>query len=76
MDSGDFNLNGVILPDNSTTVFEGRDIDILSQIQQQDLANIFLKITVKLQVCKRAIGNKVLNFFMRHSLSCFFFIPL
>ena len=38
MDSGDFNLNGVILPDNSTTVFEGRNIDVLPQIQQQDLA--------------------------------------
>ena len=29
MDINDFNLNGVILPDNSTTVFEGRDIDVL-----------------------------------------------
>ena len=38
MDYDDFNLNGVILPDNSTTVFEGRNIDVLPQIQQQDLA--------------------------------------
>ena len=37
MDSEDFNLNGLILPDNPTTVFEGRDNDVLLQVQQQDL---------------------------------------